>query len=320
MAMNRRLLIVVTLLFIIFASNSRAQPEPAAAGSGGIRGTPLREVAAPLRDLWLRYHETGLCLGVDSVFVFQARGLEIWSRVKDERSYQQLTSMVDSLRDSYRIELYATHADREKKPYAPEDDDPPPSLWTNAELRFYLRDPYYGRFPTGEPPSNPPDDTGTNPELKRHLKLFCDQIFEWVNKMARLAGDLPTLAEAGYGADVIPEIQNRARAVCLDHAQEIGKCASRLVENLGHAIPHGSGNAPGGQTPKPARPAVASPNDGALLVADQAQDLAQRVTHFMYPQAHTVTLTDLREPSLIDSLKALQQIVADFATIAKKAR
>ena len=105
------------------------------------RGTPLQQVAAPLRNAWLRFHENDLCLDVDAVFVFQPNGVEIWCRAKDEGSLQELNALLAPLRSSYRIDLYATYSDREKKPWAREDDDPPPSLWNNAELRNYFRDP-----------------------------------------------------------------------------------------------------------------------------------------------------------------------------------
>ena len=114
--------------------------------NGKLKGVPLRDVAAPLRELWLHFHEEHLCLGVDSIFVFQARGLEIWCRIEDERNYQQLAALVEPLRKSYRIDLYPTHADREKKTTSILDEDPPPSFWTNAELRSYLRDPFFIRF------------------------------------------------------------------------------------------------------------------------------------------------------------------------------
>lgn len=286
----------------------------------GLKGVPLRDVPAALRSVWMRFHEADLCLGVDTVFVFQAKGLEMWCRVKDERDYQQLTALVEPLRKSYRIDLYTTRSDREKKPYAPEDDDPPPSFWTNAELRAYMRDPFFSRLGSIDDASGDLLQEAQDPELKRRLKIFGDQILEWVSKMERLTGDLPSLAAAGYGADLMPDIRNRARAVCLDHAREAGKCAGRLAENLSHALPRGTGRPPDAKPPRTERANAATPYEDALLLSGQAQDLAQRIMHFIYPQAHTVTLIDLREPGLIDSLKALQQAVSDFESDAKRVR
>ncbi len=286
-----------------------------------LKGVPLRDVAAPLREVWLRFHEENLCLGLDSIFVFQARGIEIWCRIKDERDYQQLAALVEPLRKSYRIELYATHADREKKVTSTLDDDPPPSFWTNAELRSYLRDPFFRRLGGGvDRGEDAYDSSEADPELKRRLKLYGDQILEWLNKMVQLAVDLPSLAGAAYGDDIFSDIRNRARAVCSNHSREVGKCAARLAESLGHALPRGTGNTPSAQPSKESRPASASPHEGALLVAQQARDLERRILLFLYPQAHTVTLDDLREPNLIDSLKTLQQTVSDFESSARKAR
>lgn len=285
-----------------------------------VKGVPLRDVAAPLRDLWLRFHEQDLCLGVDSVFVFTARGVEIWCRIKDEKKFQQLTGLVEPLRRSYLVELYATHEDREKKTSAIPDEDPPPSFWTNAELRQYLRDPFFNRvFGRGDRADDGLDGGEADPELKRRLKLYGDQILEWVNKMVQLAIDLPSLADAAYGEGASADARNRARAVCFDHSREVGKCAARLAESLGHALPRGSGSA-AAQPSRAPLPGSASPHAGALLVAHQAQDLERRILLFLYPQAYSVTLADLREPGLIDSLKTLQQTVSDFDTSARKAR
>lgn len=280
---------------------------------------PLRDAAAPLRDVWLRFHESDLCLNIDSVFVFHARGLEIWCRVKDDRGYQELTAFVEPLQKSYRIDLYATRADREKKPWAREDDDPPPSLWNNAELRLYFRDPLDNRLGT----SNESEDgvsapRNADPELKRRIKLYSDQIAEWTGKIDRLSHDLAALAGAGYGADIVADSKARARAVCLDHVREIGKCAGKLVENLRHAFPRGKAETASPQSAKKA--AEISAYDSALNVVSEAHGFTDRMLRFLYPQSHTVSLADLREPRLIDLLKTLQQAVADFERSAQRAR
>jgi hypothetical protein len=319
--MRLRLIVASALLICGNAGISAINPASSDRSSDKLKGVPLRDVAAPLREVWLRFHEENLCLGVDSIFVFHARGIEIWCRIKDERNYQQLAALVEPLRKSYRIELYATHADREKKASSILDEDPPPSFWTNAELRSYLRDPFFIRFGSrGDRAQDVYDDSEADPELKRRLKLYGDQILEWLNKMVQLAIDLPSLAGAAYGDDIIPDIRNRARAVCSDHSREVGKCAVRLAESLSHALPRGTVNTPSAQPSKESRPASASPHEGALLVSQQAQDLERRILLFLYPQAHTVTLDDLREPSLIDSLKTLQQTVSDFESSARKDR
>ena len=145
-------------------------------------------------------------------------------------------------------------------------------------------------------------DDAPDPELKRRLKLFGDQILEWNFKLKRLALDLPLLAEAGYGKDVMPDIRAQARRVCIRHAGEMEKYVERLADNLKHALPRGKGSDPA----KDQNAETTDPYDSALEVSAQAQALVQQVVRFLYPQAHTVTLTDLRSPGLIDALKALR--------------
>jgi hypothetical protein len=147
--------------------------------------------------------------------------------------------------------------------------------------------------------------------------LFGDQVLDWARKMGRLASDLPALGEAAFGPDAPADTRTRARAVCLDHAREVGKDASRLLESLSRALPRGK------NPPSPVQPQYApaeaahSPYDRVMLISNQAVDLAQRVVRFLYPQTHTVNLADLRESSLLDALKALQKTVADFESNAR---
>ena len=98
----RCLAFTVTFFLVVMGNegDSPAQSGPAYSGGTGISGAPLRDVAAPLREVWLRFHDTELCLDLDSVFVFQPKGMEIWCRVKEEKSYQALAAMVEPLQAS----------------------------------------------------------------------------------------------------------------------------------------------------------------------------------------------------------------------------
>jgi hypothetical protein len=298
--MKWRLVLPIALLIMANAARSFSQSNQASAPGRSFVSVALRDVPAPLRDVWLRFHESELCLNVDAVFVFRPKGMEIWCRVKDERSYQELVSMIAPLHKSYRIELYATRPDRDKKAPTPGNDDTLPSLWNNSELRIYMRDPFPGRWssifdaPDG---TRAPDSSDT--ELKRRLSLFGDQVLDWARKMGRLASDLPALGEAAFGPDAPADTRTRARAVWLDHAREVGKDASPVQPQYAPAE------------------AAHSPYDRVMLISNQAVDLAQRVVRFLYPQTHTVNLADLRESSLLDALKALQKTVADFESNAR---
>jgi hypothetical protein len=316
--MKWHLVLPIAMLIMASAVRSSSQSNQAPAPGRSIASVPLRDVPAPLRNVWLRFHESELCLNLDTVFVFHPKGMEIWCRVKDERSYQELVSMIGPLHSAYRIELYATRPDRDKKPATPGNDDTLPSLWNNSELRVYMRDPFARRWdsvfddPVGVRAPDPSDA-----ELKRRLGLFGDQVLDWARKMERLASDLPALAEAAYGTDAAADTRTRARALCLGHAREVGKNASRLLESLSHALPRGKSLASLSQPQHAPAEVARSPYDRVMLVSNQALDLAQRVVRFLYPETHTVNLADLRESSLLDSLKALQKTVSDFESSAR---
>ncbi len=312
---------VLAALILSVGAMLQAQSVTGALTQGSVRSAPLRDIPAPLRAAWLRFHEKESCLDTESVFVFHTKGMEIWCRVRNEGDYRDIQSLVEPLRKSFQIDLYPTYAEWEKKPRELEDNYPPPSLWTNAELRSYLRDPFdmiLGAFDRGDLfDLNSPKSEA---ELKRRMNLYCDQIREWAEKMWRLAEDLPPLAMAAYGHDADPDSRGLAERICRDHAREVGKYAGRLAQNLRYAFPRGStddtdaetGTSPGGPH--------ATPLEKAAQIAAQAHDLRYRVHLFLHPVMHTVTITDLRAPRLIDLLQSLESTAADFDRDFREAR
>jgi len=60
--------------------------------------------------------------------------------------------------------------------------------------------------------------------------------------------------------------------------------------------------------------------DAAILLSEQVKETEQRILDFLYPQAHTVDLADLREPALLDELKALQRSASEFENGSQKAQ
>ncbi len=320
-----RLRPAVYLTFLTLTAVGGAPALQGASGrtSGGVLGTAMHDVAAPLRDLWLHFHEDGLCAGLDTIFVFRPKGVEIWCRIKDEKSYQGLNALIESLQRSFQIDLYATHPSREKKPFSLDDNDPLPSLWNNGELRLYLGEPSIPRLRSqnlADPESSDFASANADPALKRRMKLFGDDILELTAKMEQLAGELPPLAAAGYGADIMPDIRERARIVSVDHAREVGRCAAKLADNIGHALPRGSGAASPARPPEKVRSASNSPYDLAVNLSAQASALAQRIRNFLYPQAYTVDLADLKDRGLVEALKSLQAMASGFQSSTKNAR
>lgn len=263
-----------------------------------------------LRDLWLRFHEKDLCQDLDSVFVFHQKGLEVWCRVEDEKSYQRFSELIEPLRPAFEIDVYATRPTSEKK--FKDDDDPPPSLWNNDELQIYLQD-----TTRNLPNPEPPDTTAQisrRMALKQRLVLWAAQILGWNKKLRRYAADLPDLARLGYEAGA-PDIKAHAAAVCLAHAQALERNAARLVDSLTQALPR-----PEKASRRPAKTDLShrssTPVELATLATAQSQEVANRIYRFIYPQDYTVGLTDLKEPDLLESLHDLRTVLSDLQRIS----
>jgi len=274
-----------------------------------------------LRGAWLRFHELELCQSVDAVFVFDAKGVEVWSLIEDEKSYQRLVELFEPLRGSFEVTFYA-HRPPPPPKKGPDDKDPPPGIWNNAELREYLQDPFLrGGAAASGLSVRPPKGEGSDPDmfLKQRMIMFADQTLDWGKKMKRYAADLPELARIGADRSAPQEMRSRAAAVAAAHAQGVDRYAERLTENMTHALPKSTrrfrprdGDAPSA--------ALAPPEDGAFQLAGAARSIARRVQRFVHPMNHTVGLVDLREPSLLDSLRTLRRMAGDFQRSLKSPR
>jgi hypothetical protein len=275
------------------------------------QGTPTK-----LLEAWLRFHEGDWCQGVDAVFVFSKSGMEAWCLIEDERSYQKLQELLAPLRNSYRIDLYATRPRAEKK--SDSQTDPPPSLWENFELRSYLGDPFaraqerYNSDPLSEILDIPVPD----PSLKQRLIIYAAQTLEWSRRMERYARDLPVLARMALDPSAVSELRPLAAAACMEHAQGLGKYLGRVEANLVSAFPKSKRELSG-----PEKPGTVwgTPVDGALQIAAAAQNVAQRVYRFIHPEQYTVGLDELRQPSLLQALRALEGMDSDFQKALTKA-
>lgn len=276
-------------------------------------GPPPVDAPREIWDAWLRFHEAELCQGLDTIFVFHKKGVEIWCRVEDEKAYQKFSDILSPLRADHEIGLYTTRPPAEKT--NTEEKNPPPSLWNNNELRIYLGDPFARNRNLNDeaiPNVAPSNRADYDFMLKQRMMMFADQILDWDRRMKRYSGDLPALADAAFNPALPREIRKRAAAICLAHSHAVDKLLEKLGENLAQALPKGtkkSSSAPEEEKPEPA---ASTPRDVAIKVAESAQSLARRIYYFIHPTRYTVGLTDLREPSLLGSLRNLRRMVSVF--------
>jgi len=274
------------------------------------------EIPRPLIDVWLRFHERELCQDLDSVFVFHQKGMEIWCLVEDERSYQRFSEMLEPLRSAFEIDVYVTRPSQEKK--SKDADEPPPSLWNNEALQAYLSDTSRNLPEPGQQ-QNPPFLVSRRSALKQRLMLWAQQILSWNKKARRYAADLPELGRAGFGAGVEKEFRSRAHAVCLAHAQGLDKNLARLSENIADALPRPEkGSRSAAKADKPGLPS--SPAELVALASSHTREIAERIYRFIYPQDYTVGLDDLKQSSLVASLRELRRILSELQKAAGSAR
>ncbi len=300
------------LLFLLFllGALSLAKPPARIAEAAGPQGRPARETPRALAEVWLRFHAADLCQDIDATFAFQGDGMEVRSLVRQERSYQRFQQMLEPLRSSFMIELYATRPPAEKE--SDEKKNPPPSLWQNYELRSYLGDPFARERQHMDFEAPPQSDPSVGDRLlKSRLMAFGDQMLDWSGKMERYAADLPALVSMALETFWPRELRLLAASVCKAHSQKLQKYAERLDRNLIHALPKSSGKNRGPlRSGKPA--AEKSIVKAAEDISAAAQNAARRIRNFIYPEHYTVDLDELRRSSLLDSLRELRSMSADF--------
>jgi hypothetical protein len=148
---------------------------------------------------------------------------------------------------------------------------------------------------------------------------FAAQVSDWNKRVKRYGMDLPPLARVGFGNEFPPNFRDRAASVCLAHAQGLDRYSQRLTENLGQAMPKPSKR--GEQADKAQKPdATRPPVEISEKISDVSILVSRRVHRFLHPLHHTVEVADLRESSLLDSLRSLHLLVADFHDAAARRR
>ena len=261
---------------------------------------PDRDTHPKLVEAWLRFHRDELCQKLDSVFVFDGAGVEIWCVVESRRHYERLQRLLEPLRGAFRVDLYPTRPapDRKKKM-----EEPPPSLCENRELRASLEDPFL-RFESsledfpGRGAIFPPDEV-----LKRRLMAYAEQLLGWSEKVRRYGSDLPGLASVAADPARSPHLRRTAGSVCRAHARNLGKTVRRMKKELSYAIPE-AGREPSDATDRAPRGGDAG--EGAEAVARAAGEVFRGVKRFLYPERHTVDVSDLQRPGLFGSLGELE--------------
>jgi hypothetical protein len=267
--------------------------------------TPLKLVEA-----WLRFHESELCQSVDASFLFHDRRMEILYISKDEGMNQKMRELFQSPNGSYQVELLPTLKLKVKKSDA-DDEGPPPSLFMNNELLDYLRErPDLDILPYDS------DRLKTDTEygkwaLKARLTAYAERILEWNRKVKQYAMDLPLLIRVALDPSAASETRLLAVTICTAHAQNLEKSLIKLETDLRQALPKVDKKERSSKTEKTGK-AEKTLMESAEQISEAAQTVVQHIHQFLYPEQHSVTLDELRRPSLLDNLRALEKMVMDF--------
>jgi hypothetical protein len=306
-----RCLAYLTLVFILtFSAGIWGKDMPSIMPDSAVTGSsvPDRAVPYPLRDFWLRFHELDLCQEVHATFAFHGGRMEVWCRVEDPKAFQRFTEMLNPLRLSYSIDLHVAEGPRGRRSL--EEDDPPPSLWNNAELRQYFQGgPQIASAAAGAESTGEPEPRII---LEQRLIMFAVQTLNWDRKMRRYGEELPVLAEAAFNTSAAPDTKSRAAAVCFLHAEALDKFVEKLNRNMTIALPRASKKSKTPFDSESIEKEKHSLEDSAVVISNASQDIARRIYLFINPQDFGVHLSDLRDPDLLESLKNLRSMLADF--------
>jgi hypothetical protein len=280
-----------------------------------------RKAPRALLEFWLRFHEIGLCQGLDAVFDFNESGMKVQSLIEDEKSYQKFQELIQPLQRSFQIELDVSRPAVEKKEKEKEKEgeeeaehkekDPPPSIWENYELRYNLGD---SSVPYGDQEDSIIVRHSLFPEdvIKQRLYLYAVQTIELNRKMGRYASDLANLDYFRQDPEIKPDLRARAKKICFAHARELGRIILKLNANLSLAIPKSKQKGKALETSGKSIADSKSIPHSAINIVDAAHVVAQGVDRFIHPEQFTVGLSELRAPGLLHSLKNLSMMCSDY--------
>ncbi len=294
--------ILCVILFFLYGSAVQAD-EIADKNESSIAPFPL-DASRELLEVWLRFHEEGLCLEIDPVFVSDETSVQVWSLVEDEKSYKKFLRILRPLSQSGRLEVFAAEA------VSPEDSDEngaPASLWENDELRKFYSVPRRRSDP--ELSYDWPLGVVTQEDIfMQRMIIFSRQTIERGENLERLAKDLPVLTRIARDPAFDADLRLLAYEVCLEHTRSLEKQTDKLHKNLKLAIPKGKERQEVPLQDIRSSNEDASPLELAVRISEKAQNISRQVYSFIYPDSHTVGLDELRNPGLLNSLLILQEL------------
>ncbi len=315
----RRLILVYSLATVAACSPAadslthlRVTSEMSAAPAGA-EGTEPGDAPRQVLEVWLRYHETEVCQDADAVFVFNPKGVEVWCEAADEKGCQKLVDMFSGLKAAYEIDFYVTRPTPARK--REDEKNPPPSLWNNAELLRYLKDPFGSSMAADSNVARRDVESRHDEMLKQRLLMYAEQVQDWNQRLKRCGVEIPALARAGFGTEFPQDLKKRAVLVCMAHVQTLDKYAARLNDALQQALPRPARNS-GDKSKSGTFHKKGTPVEIAAQLSAATRVLYGRINGFLFPQHHTVEITDLREPGLLESLRTLRELAADFQAAA----
>jgi hypothetical protein len=310
--MNRTVLMLI-LGAICFAGVAAATDSD----SDPYSDIPRKDTPRKLQEAWLRFHESGLCQEVDAAFVFDHGGMQVWSRIESDKDYLKFQKMFVPLLAIHQVELYTNRFRKEKEP--DNEDNPPPSLWQNYELRANLGERASQLLLYNETQSTINPDM-SNSLLKQRLLIYAEQTLGRNRKIERYALDIFALSRLASDPDIPASNRSKAIEIASAHAKDLEKSIGKLVSDLEAAVPRPP-KGEGGAVPPPPDTSKKQLLEAAEQLFENTQGVARRVHRFIYPEYYTVELEELRKPRLLESLRMLRQTVREFEKkLAKSGR
>jgi hypothetical protein len=146
----------------------------------------------------------------------------------------------------------------------------------------------------------------------KRMLFFARDTLDYNRKMRLYASHLPSLARAAIDPNATPDLRKQALEICRAHIKKLEKYTKKLHGNLAMALPKSAPKLHKSTHTEALNVADGSSVDIAIQLADEAEDLSRSVYGFLYPQNHTVELSDLLNPTILQSLKNLQKTTAEL--------